>query len=82
MNLNLNQFGINQTLHRIYLKIKCKASILTPFKSVSKTIENKMLFTTLQILVGGLIYACLNYKYIFQMIRGERLSWEKKKFLK
>ena len=41
---------------------------------LGKIIENKMLLTTLQILVGGLIYACLNYKYIFQMIRGERLS--------
>lgn len=45
MNLNLNQYGINQTLHKIYLNIKCKANILTPFKSVSKTIENKMLLT-------------------------------------
>lgn len=37
--------GINQTLHRIYLNLKCKISILTPFKSVSKTVESDILLT-------------------------------------
>lgn len=45
MNQISSQFGINQTLHRIYLKLKCKASILTPFQSVSKTIESEILLT-------------------------------------
>ena len=46
----MNQFGINQTLHRIYLKIKCKASILTPFKSISKIVETDILLTETVIL--------------------------------
>lgn len=37
--------GINQTLHRIYLVLKCRVSILTPFKPVYKIIENKLLLT-------------------------------------
>ena len=35
--------GINQTLHRIYLQVKCKLEILTPFQDVSKEITNQVL---------------------------------------
>ena len=35
--------GINQTLHRIYLQVKCKLEILTPFQDVSKEITNQIL---------------------------------------
>lgn len=35
--------GINQTLHRIYLEVKCKVSILTPFKDIQKEITNQVL---------------------------------------
>lgn len=35
--------GINQTLHRIYLQVICKVSILTPFKDVTKDISNQVL---------------------------------------
>ena len=35
--------GINQTLHRIYLQVKCKVSILTPFKDIAKDITNQVL---------------------------------------
>ncbi len=41
--------GINQTLHRIYLDVVCKVSILTPFEIISEEIKNQVL------LVEGLI---------------------------
>ena len=37
--------GINQTLHRIYLNLKCSIGILTPFQSVSKSVLSKVLLT-------------------------------------
>lgn len=41
--------GINQTLHRIYLEVICRVSILTPFKVISEEIKNQVL------LVEGII---------------------------
>ena len=35
--------GINQTLHRIYLQVKCEVSILTPFRDMTKDITNQVL---------------------------------------
>lgn len=35
--------GINQTLHRIYLQVKCKVVILTPFNQVEEEITNQIL---------------------------------------
>lgn len=35
--------GINQTLHRVYLEVKCKVNILTPFKDMEKEITNQVL---------------------------------------
>ena len=35
--------GINQTVHRIYLEIKCNAIILTPFKPIEEQITNQVL---------------------------------------
>lgn len=35
--------GINQTLHRIYLQVKCEVSILTPFKDITRDISNQVL---------------------------------------
>jgi len=44
-----NVAGINQTLHRIYLEVKCNVSILTPFKVIEEQIVNQVL------LVEGII---------------------------
>lgn len=41
--------GINQTLHRIYLDVVCKVSILTPVNIISEEIKNQVL------LVEGII---------------------------
>ncbi len=35
--------GINQTLHRIYLEVKCKVTILTPYNTMSETVTNQVL---------------------------------------
>lgn len=35
--------GINQTLHRIYLEIKCNVIILTPFETMEEQIVNQVL---------------------------------------
>ena len=35
--------GINQTLHRIYLEVKCKVNILTPYDTITETIYNQVL---------------------------------------
>ena len=35
--------GINQTIHRIYLDVKCNVTILTPFDTVEQQITNQVL---------------------------------------
>ena len=35
--------GINQTLHKIYLEVKCNVSILTPFETIEEQIVNQVL---------------------------------------
>jgi len=43
--------GINQTLHRVYLDVKVKVNILTPFKDIEKEITNQVLLVE-NIIVG------------------------------
>lgn len=38
-----SEAGINQTLHRIYLELKCYVTILTPFHSIEEEIVNQVL---------------------------------------
>lgn len=38
-----SEAGINQTLHRIYLEVKCHVAILTPFHSIDEEIVNQVL---------------------------------------
>lgn len=35
--------GINQTLHRVYLEVKCQVSILTPIKTIEEEITNQVI---------------------------------------
>lgn len=37
--------GINQTLHRIYLEVRCNVNILTPYETITETITNQVLLT-------------------------------------
>jgi len=45
--------GINQTLHRVYLDIKCKISILTPFETIEKEVINQIIIAE-NIIVGDI----------------------------
>ena len=43
--------GINQTLHRVYLQVKCEVSILTPYDDITEKITNQVLIAE-NIIVG------------------------------
>ena len=45
--------GINQTLHRVYLEVKCNVSILTPFDNIERQITNQVLLIE-NIIVGNI----------------------------
>lgn len=45
--------GINQTIHRIYLDVKCKVSILTPYNVIEETIINEVVL--IENVVVGLV---------------------------
>ena len=44
--------GINQTLHIVYLEVKCNVAILTPFKDIEKEIVNQVLLME-NVIVGN-----------------------------
>ena len=45
--------GINQTLHRIYLRVDCQVSILTPFDNITQNITNQILISE-NVIVGNI----------------------------
>ena len=45
LKTEFEEAGINQTLHRIYLNIRCNVSILTPYNIVNDEIYNQVLLT-------------------------------------
>ena len=45
--------GINQTLHRVFLDVKCKVAILTPFQDIKKEITNQVLLIE-NVIVGNI----------------------------
>lgn len=45
--------GINQTLHRVYLQVKCEVNILTPFDNMSREITNQVLLME-NVIVGNI----------------------------
>ncbi len=45
--------GINQTLHRVYLQVKCNVNILTPFENISREITNQVLLME-NVIVGNI----------------------------
>ena len=45
--------GINQTLHRIYLEVKCNVNILTPYHTIKETIINQVLLVE-GVIVGNI----------------------------
>ena len=53
--------GINQTLHRIYLEVKCNVSILTPINSITEVITNQILLSE-GVIVGNIPDTYYNLK--------------------
>ena len=45
--------GINQTLHRVFLEVKCNVSILTPFHTIEEEIVNQVILAE-NIIVGDI----------------------------
>lgn len=45
--------GINQTLHRVYLQVKCQISVLTPFDNITQDITNQVLLAE-SVIVGNI----------------------------
>lgn len=43
--------GINQTLHRLYLQVDCKISILTPYDNIEENISNQVILAE-NVIVG------------------------------
>lgn len=62
--------GVNQSLHRIFLDINCTASILSPFETVSQTIESKILLSE-SVIVGN---TPENYYKIDTMTPSDQLN--------
>lgn len=55
--------GINQTIHRIYLQMYCKISILTPYRTIQESISNQVLIAE-NIIVGKIPEAYYNLEGI------------------
>lgn len=55
--------GINQTIHRIYLQVDCKISILAPYNSMEESIFNQILIAE-NIIVGQIPDAYYNLEGI------------------
>lgn len=43
--------GINQTIHRIYLDVSCRVSVLTPYNVVDRVITNEVVLVE-NVIVG------------------------------
>lgn len=52
--------GINQTLHKIYLDLKCSVDILTPFEGINNSVNSKVLLTE-TVIVGRVPDTYYNY---------------------
>ena len=53
--------GINQTIHRVYLEIKCNVVILTPFNSIDEQIVNQVLLAE-GVIVGNIPNTYYNFE--------------------
>lgn len=42
--------GINQTIHRLYLDVTCKVTIITPYEQISSDISNQVLMSEMVII--------------------------------
>lgn len=63
--------GVNQSIHRIFLDINCTVSIMSPFETVSQSIENKILLSE-SVIVGN---TPENYYKIDGMTTDEQVNF-------
>ena len=67
LRTEFREAGINQTLHRIYLEVKCHVTILTPYDTIKETIVNQVL------LVEGVIIGNIPSTYYnLEGLNGEQ----------
>ena len=52
--------GINQTVHRVYLEVRAKVNILTPFQNMEKEITNQVLLLE-NVIVGKIPETYYNF---------------------
>ena len=53
--------GINQTLHRVYLQVKCEVNILTPYDNITEKIANQVLIAE-NVIVGKIPNTYYNFE--------------------
>ncbi len=58
---DFSEAGINQTLHKIYMDIDCKVSVLTPYKDTDEEVKNEVLLAE-AIIVGKIPETYYNLK--------------------
>ena len=63
--------GVNQSIHRIYLDLNCTVSIMSPFETVSQSMENKILLSE-SVIVGN---TPENYYKIDGMTSDEQVNF-------
>ena len=63
--------GVNQSIHRIFLDINCTVSIMSPFETVSQSIESKILLSE-SVIVGN---TPENYYKIDGMTTDEQVNF-------
>lgn len=66
--------GVNQSIHRIYLNVNCSVSILSPFESVSQSIDNKILLSE-SIIVGTTPDSYYDIKGVTEMTPEDQLNF-------
>ena len=59
LRTEFREAGINQTLHRIYLEVKCHVTILTPYDTITETIVNQVLLVE-GVIIGNIPDAYYN----------------------
>ena len=60
INSHFESVGINQTVHRIYLDVKCTIGILTPFEKISESVHFDVLLTE-TVIVGDVPSSYYNF---------------------
>ena len=66
--------GINQTLHRIYLEVRCNVTILTPYDTIKETIVNQVLLVE-GVIIGNIPDTYYNLEGLDGSQSMEMIDW-------